>query len=49
MVLLPIGVFLTYKATTDSVLFNKDAYLALIRKIKKYLPLRHHDTDKEQT
>ncbi|HHV03176.1 MAG: LptF/LptG family permease [Bacteroidales bacterium] len=46
-VLLPIGVFLTYKATTDSALFNKDAYLALINKLKKHFPLRH-DKDKRQ-
>lgn len=26
LVLLPIGIFLTYKATTDSALFDKDAY-----------------------
>lgn len=33
-ILLPIGVFLTYKATTDSVLLNIDTYLSYIRKIK---------------
>ena len=30
MILAPVGIFLTYKATTDSALFNKEAY-------KKYL------------
>ena len=34
LILLPIGVFLTYKATTDSALFNKDAYLVLLKKFK---------------
>ncbi|HHV40642.1 MAG: LptF/LptG family permease [Bacteroidales bacterium] len=34
LVLLPIGIFLTYKATTDSALFNKDAYLVLLKKFK---------------
>jgi len=33
MVLLPIGVFLTWQATTDSPLFNADSWKALIRKI----------------
>jgi len=47
LVLLPLGVFLTYKATTDSALFNKDAYLVMIRKIRKHLPLRH-DKENEQ-
>jgi lipopolysaccharide export system permease protein len=36
-ILLPIGIFLTYKATTDSMLFNIDTYLAVLRKIKDNL------------
>jgi lipopolysaccharide export system permease protein len=32
-VLLPMGIFLTYKATTDSVLFNTERYLNLFKKI----------------
>jgi lipopolysaccharide export system permease protein len=32
-VLLPIGIFLTYKATHDSALFDRDAYLRFFRKI----------------
>ena len=32
MVLLPIGIFLTWKATTDSSLFNADAYIQAINK-----------------
>jgi lipopolysaccharide export system permease protein len=33
MVLLPIGIFLTYKATRDSALFDLDAYLSPIKKL----------------
>ncbi len=33
-ILLPIGVFLTYKATTDSVIMNIDTYLLYFKKIK---------------
>lgn len=36
-ILLPIGVFLTYKATTDSVIMNIDTYLTFFRKIKDYI------------
>jgi lipopolysaccharide export system permease protein len=36
-ILLPIGIFLTYKATTDSVIMNIDTYLSFFRKIKDYL------------
>ena len=32
LVLIPIGVFLTYKATTDSAIFNPDAWLGYYRK-----------------
>ncbi|MCX6330019.1 MAG: LptF/LptG family permease, partial [Bacteroidia bacterium] len=35
--LLPIGIFLTYKASTDSVILNIDTYLAFFRKIRDYL------------
>jgi len=34
MVLLPLGVFLTYKATNDSVLLDIDTYLSFYKKIK---------------
>ena len=34
VVLLPIGIFLTYKAATDSMLFNVDGWRAFFRKIK---------------
>ena len=33
-VLLPIGIFLTYKAAHDSALFNTDAWLKMLAKIK---------------
>jgi lipopolysaccharide export system permease protein len=36
-ILMPIGIFLTYKATTDSVILNIDTYLVFFRKIKNYV------------
>ncbi|HEX2970355.1 MAG TPA: LptF/LptG family permease [Bacteroidales bacterium] len=36
-ILLPIGVFLTYKATTDSVILNIDTYLNFFRQIRNRL------------
>jgi len=36
-ILLPIGLFLTYKASTDSVIMNIDTYLAFFKKIKDSL------------
>lgn len=36
-ILLPIGIFLTYKASTDSVIMNIDTYLGFFRKIKDYI------------
>ncbi|MDP4222154.1 MAG: LptF/LptG family permease [Bacteroidota bacterium] len=36
-ILLPAGIFLTYKASTDSVILNIDTYLAIFRRIKDYL------------
>ena len=38
-VLLPIGIFLTYKAATDSALFNPEAWGKLLEPIKKKLHL----------
>lgn len=35
MILLPIGIFLTYKAATDSMLFNKDAYVKHLKSVRK--------------
>lgn len=36
-ILLPIGLFLTYKASTDSVIMNIETYLLFFRKIKDYI------------
>jgi lipopolysaccharide export system permease protein len=36
-ILLPIGIFLTYKATTDSAIMNIDTYLSLLKKTKNHL------------
>jgi lipopolysaccharide export system permease protein len=35
-ILLPIGIFLTYKATTDSVILNIETYLTFFKKIKDF-------------
>lgn len=37
MVLIPIGIFLTYKAMNDSQLFNKEFYHRIFKKISPYL------------
>ena len=34
-VLLPIGIFLTYKATTDSALLNAEVYIIIFQKVRK--------------
>jgi lipopolysaccharide export system permease protein len=36
VILLPLGVFLSYKATTDSVLLNIDWYLQIIKKVRRF-------------
>lgn len=36
-ILLPIGLFLTYKASNDSVIMNIDTYLVFLKKIKDYV------------
>lgn len=36
-ILLPIGVFLTYKASNDSVMMNIETYLAFFRKMRDYI------------
>ena len=35
LILLPIGIFLTYTAATDSPLFNPDAWLKILHKLKQ--------------
>lgn len=32
-ILMPLGIFLTYKATTDSVILNSDTYFTMIKKL----------------
>ena len=34
--LLPVGIFLTYQASSDSVIMNIETYLGFFRKIKDY-------------
>lgn len=36
-ILLPVGIFLTYKATTDSVILNIETYLTFLKKFKDFL------------
>jgi len=36
-ILLPIGIFLTYKASNDSVIMNVETYVGFFRKIKNYI------------
>jgi lipopolysaccharide export system permease protein len=36
-ILLPVGLFLTYKASNDSVILNIDTYLAFFRKIRNWI------------
>jgi len=36
-ILLPIGIFLTYKATTDSVILNIETYIVFFKKIKDFV------------
>ncbi len=40
-VLLPIGLFLTYKAMRDSQLFNNEAYFRIFRKVKAFVKTKH--------
>ena len=37
IILLPIGIFLTYKATTDSAIMNAETYALFFRRIKAFL------------
>jgi len=36
-ILLPLGIFLTYKATTDSTIMNIDTYLSFFKKIRMFM------------
>jgi len=42
---LPIGIFLTYKATTDSVIFDFDTYLEIIKRPFKVFDIKYKDPD----
>jgi lipopolysaccharide export system permease protein len=37
IILLPVGIFLTWKATTDSAILNTETYFNYLKKIKDYL------------
>jgi lipopolysaccharide export system permease protein len=37
IILMPIGIFLTWKATTDSSIFNTETYISFFRKIKDHV------------
>jgi lipopolysaccharide export system permease protein len=39
-ILLPLGIFLTYKATTDSVILNIDTYFAFFKKINIFKKIK---------
>ena len=44
-VLLPIGIFLTYKAATDSALFNPEAWEKVFAKIKAKITRQPYTAD----
>jgi lipopolysaccharide export system permease protein len=48
-ILLPIGAFLTYKATTDSSLMNVETYIAFFRKIGSRFSLSNNGKTDEDT
>ncbi|MBS1513090.1 MAG: LptF/LptG family permease [Bacteroidetes bacterium] len=48
-VLIPIGIFLTYKALNDSQLFNKEFYYRLFKRIRSILSTFRKTTDASQT
>lgn len=42
---LPMGIFLTYKATTDSVLFDFDTYLNILKRPFRVYEIKYKDPD----
>lgn len=48
MVLLPIGIFLTWKAASDSPLFDRDAYARFWERLRSFLLPRHAHTSTVQ-
>jgi lipopolysaccharide export system permease protein len=49
IILLPIGAFLTYKATTDAAIMNAETYIAFFRKIGAFLTGIKPEKDDEGT
>lgn len=39
-ILLPVGIFLTYKAAVDAVLFNTEEYVKLMQKIRSFIEVK---------
>ena len=37
LALIPMGIFLTYKAMRDSQLFNNEAYFRIFKRVKKFV------------
>lgn len=48
MLLFPVSIFLVYKASVDSVLFNIDAYISLIKQLLLKLPILRRLAPKPQ-
>ena len=48
IVLLPIGIYLTYKATTDSTLLDADAYVKLVKRFMLWTKITKEDDKNEQ-
>ncbi len=44
-ILLPVGIFLTYKSATDSALLNADAYIIFFRKLRTKFQLKQKSVD----
>jgi len=49
IILLPIGIFLTYKATTDAAIMNAETYILFFRKIGAFLTGIKPEKDDEGT
>jgi lipopolysaccharide export system permease protein len=39
-ILLPVGIFLTYKAAVDAVLFNTEEYIKIMQKIRSFIEVK---------
>jgi len=48
MVLLPVGIYLTYKATTDSPLLDADAYVKVVKRFFAWLKITKEDDKDKQ-